>query len=108
MPEDPGPAHPAGTSRSTSATVPPNILRSLAVVTQDRIDLRPVLAGVGLSEDLLRSAALRVSYRQGAAVIHRVLETTGDAHLGLRAGAAQHPTSWGLLGFALMACDTVE
>jgi hypothetical protein len=35
----------SGTSRSTSATVPPVILRSLAVVViEDGLDLRPVLA----------------------------------------------------------------
>lgn len=109
MPEDPGPARLPGTSRSTSATIPPNILRYLAVVAaEDGIDFRPLLEQVGLDEDLMRLAALRVSYRQGAAVIRRVLELTGDQRLGLRVGAAQHLTAWGLLGFALMACDTLE
>ncbi|MFL6109731.1 MAG: AraC family transcriptional regulator [Catenulispora sp.] len=109
MPEAPDPADVPGTSRSTSATIPPNMLRSLAVVaTEDGVDLRTVLADVGLSEELMRSAALRVSYRQGAAVIRRALELTGDEDLGLRVGVAQHLTSWGLLGFALMACDTLE
>ncbi|MFC8672135.1 AraC family transcriptional regulator ligand-binding domain-containing protein [Streptomyces griseorubiginosus] len=38
----------------------------------------------------------------------RDVELTGDDVLGPRVGAAQHPTSWGLIGFALMACDTLE
>ncbi len=38
----------------------------------------------------MRSAALRVSYRQGSAVIRRALELTGHAHLGLRVGAARN------------------
>jgi AraC-like DNA-binding protein len=98
-----------GTSRSTSATVPPVILRSLAVIARDDgLDLRPLLASVGLDESLMLSPALRVSYRQGAAVIQQALELTGDEHLGLRVGAVQHPTSWGLLGFTLMASDTLE
>ena len=109
MSDAPAAAEPPGTSRSTSATIPPNILRSLAVVaTEKGIDLRPLLAESGLDEAMLRSPALRVSYRQGASVIQRALALTGDQHLGLRVGAVQHPTSWGLLGFALMASDTME
>jgi AraC-like DNA-binding protein len=56
----------------------------------------------------MRSAALRVSYRQGSAVIRSAVELTGDPHLGLRVGAAQHLTAWGLLGFAQMAADTLR
>ncbi|MGW4774805.1 AraC family transcriptional regulator [Nocardia sp. NPDC004278] len=99
----------SGTNRSTSATVPPTILRYLAVTAiEDGVDLRPLLANVGLDESVLRSPAWRVSYRQGAAVIQRALALTGDEHLGLRVGSVQSPTSWGLLGFAMMACDTLE
>lgn len=98
----------AGTSRSTSATIQPNILRYLVLVAEDRgIDLGPALERVGLDELAMRSADLRVSYRQGSAVIRRALELTGDEHLGMAVGAAQHLTSWGLLGFAVMASDTL-
>ncbi|MEU0641211.1 AraC family transcriptional regulator [Streptomyces umbrinus] len=100
---------PAGTSRSTSATIQPNILRYLTSVAFERgVDLRPHLEQVGLSETLMRSAALRVSYRQGSAVIRRALELTGDEHLGMKVGAAQHLTAWGLLGFALMAAENLR
>jgi AraC-like DNA-binding protein len=103
------PTAPAGTSRSTSATIQPNILRYLTVVAdQQGIDLRPHLKQVGLDETVMHSAALRVSYRQGSAVIRRALELTGDEHLGMKVGAAQHLTAWGLLGFALMAADTLR
>jgi AraC-like DNA-binding protein len=105
----PGPADPPGTSRSTSATIQPNILRCLVVVADERgVDLRPLLEQMGLDETVMRSAALRVSYRQGSAVIRRALELTRDEHLGLKVGAAQHLTAWGLLGFALMADDTLR
>jgi AraC-like DNA-binding protein len=56
----------------------------------------------------MRSAALRVSYRQGSAVIRRALELTGDERLGLKVGATQHLTAWGLLGFALLSADTLR
>ncbi|MFE2431998.1 AraC family transcriptional regulator [Streptomyces sp. NPDC059373] len=109
MPSAPGPANPPGTSRSTSATIQPNILRYLAVVTEERgIDIRPLLKQVGLDETVMRSAALRVSYRQGSVVIRRAIELTGDEHLGMKVGAVQHLTAWGLLGFALMASDTLR
>ncbi|MET9405038.1 AraC family transcriptional regulator [Streptomyces sp. NPDC002935] len=105
----PDPANSPGTSRSTSATIQPNILSYLVTVTDERgNDLRPLLEQVGLDETVMRSAALRVSYRQGSAVIRRALELTGDEHLGLKVGAAQHLTAWGLLGFALMADDTLR
>jgi AraC-like DNA-binding protein len=98
----------AGTSRSTSATIQPNILRYLVLVAEERgVDLRPALEQVGLDAVVMSSADLRVSYRQGSAVIRRALELTGDEHLGMSVGAAQHLTAWGLLGFAVMASDTL-
>ena len=109
MPPAPDPASLPGTSRSTSATIQPNILWYLVTVADERgVDLRPRLEQVGLDETVMRSAALRVSYRQGSAVIRRAVELTGDEHLGLKVGAAQHLTAWGLLGFALMADDTLR
>jgi AraC-like DNA-binding protein len=109
MPSSPVPEGFPGTSRSTSATISPNILRYLALVAgQYDVDLQPLLNEVGLDRTVMRSAALRVSYRQGSAVIRRALELTGDAHLGLRVGAAQHLTAWGLLGFAQMAAATLR
>lgn len=98
----------AGTSRSTSATIQPNILRYLLLVAEERrVDLRPALEQVGLDAVVMRSADLRVSYRQGSAVVRRALELTGDEHLGMSVGAAQHLTAWGLLGFAVMASETL-
>jgi AraC-like DNA-binding protein len=97
------------TSRSTSATIPPIILRYLiAVAGEVDADLRPALAQVGLDETMLGSTELRVSYRQGSEVIRRAVELTGDPHLGLRVGARQHPTAWGPMGFALLAADTLR
>lgn len=107
MPDDPRPSG-AGTSRSTSATIQPNILRYLVLVAEERgVDLKPALEEVGLDEVMMRFVDLRVSYRQGSTVIRRALDLTGDEHLGMSVGAAQHLTAWGLLGLALMASDTL-
>ncbi|MFJ3307314.1 AraC family transcriptional regulator [Streptomyces sp. NPDC086549] len=109
MPSQPAADDTPGTSRSTSATIQPNILRYLALVTDTYgVDLQPELTRVGLDETVMRSAELRVSYRQGSTVIRSAVELTGDPHLGLRVGAAQHLTAWGLLGFAQMAADTLR
>ncbi|WP_408991837.1 AraC family transcriptional regulator ligand-binding domain-containing protein [Streptomyces europaeiscabiei] len=89
-----GPVAFSGTSRSTSATIQPNILHYLAYlasVAEERgVDLRHVLEQVGLDETVMCSAAPRVSYRQGSTVIRRALELTGDTRLGMRVGAVQH------------------
>ncbi|NGO10088.1 AraC family transcriptional regulator [Streptomyces sp. HC44] len=109
MPDAPDPAADPGTSRNTSATIAPNILRYLARVADEYgVDLQPLLTRVGLDPRVMRSAALRVSYRQGSDIIRRAVEQTGDAHLGLRVGAAQRLTAWGLLGFAMMSADTLQ
>jgi AraC-like DNA-binding protein len=99
---------PVGVTQSTSAAISPAVLRTLsAVAARNGVDLKPVLASVGLHEDLMSSPSLRVSYRQCCAVIQRALELTGDARLGLRVGAAERVTSWGLVGFAMLAAETV-
>ncbi|WP_327312642.1 AraC family transcriptional regulator [Streptomyces sp. NBC_01235] len=109
MPDAPAPVTSPGTSRSTSATIAPNILRYLARVAHEySVDLQPLLTRAGLDPTVMRSATLRVSYRQGSDVIRQAVEQTGDEHLGLRVGAAQHLTAWGLLGFAMMAADTQQ
>ena len=109
MPDASAPAPSPGTSRSTSATIAPTILRYLARVAHDYdVDLQPLLTRVGLDATVMASTALRVSYRQGSDVIRQAVEQTGDEHLGLRVGAAQHLTAWGLLGFAMMAADTQQ
>jgi len=109
MTADPAQTAARPTNRSTSATIPPIILRYLtAVVDELGADLRPALAHVGLDETMLQSVELRVSYRQGSEVIRRAVQLTGQDHLGLRVGARQHPTAWGLMGFALMAADTLR
>jgi AraC-like DNA-binding protein len=109
MSADPSQTTARATNRSTSATIPPVIMRYLtAVIDELGADLRPALARVGLDERMLQSADLRVSYRQGSEVIRRGLKLTGSDHLGLRVGARQHPTAWGLMGFALMAAGTLR
>jgi AraC-like DNA-binding protein len=99
----------SGTSRSTSATIQPSVLRYLLAVAEQRnIDLGPALAEMGLDPGVLQSTELRVSYRQGSAVIQHALRLTADSGLGLAVGSGQHLTAWGLPGFGLLASETVQ
>jgi len=109
MPDAPAPVTSPGTNRSTSATIAPNILRYLGRgAGESGVDLQPLLTRAGLDPAVMGSAALRVSYRQGSDVIRQAVRLTGDEHLGLRVGAAQHLTAWGLIGLAMMAADTLQ
>ncbi|MER5863011.1 AraC family transcriptional regulator [Kitasatospora sp. NPDC002040] len=104
-----GAAHGPTTHRDSSAAIRPSILWHLAAVAGERgVDLDPALASVGLDRAVLESPDIRVSYRQGCAVIERALELTGDPCLGLAVGAVQTLSSWGPLGLALLAADTLQ
>ena len=108
MPDDPH-HHVSVTSRSATATIPPSIVRYLKLVLMRRgLDLQPALSAVGLEPDILDSPDLRSSYRQGSAVIKQALRMTGDSGLGLDVGSAQQATSWGLVGLALLASETLQ
>ncbi|WP_338889271.1 AraC family transcriptional regulator [Rhodococcus sovatensis] len=106
---DAGPEDRSGISRSTSATIPPSILRYLALVLERRgFDLQPALDAVGLTSSVLDAVDLRTSYRQGSSVIHDAIAATGDSGLGLSVGTAQQATSWGVVGLALLTSQTLE
>ncbi|MFJ1707656.1 AraC family transcriptional regulator [Kitasatospora sp. NPDC088346] len=79
-----------------------------AVAGERGVDLNPAPSSVGLDRAVLESPELRVSYRQGYEVVERALELTGDPCLGLAVGSVQNLSSWGPLGFALLASDTLE
>jgi AraC-like DNA-binding protein len=108
MADDPHEATRTDVARSASATIPPNIMRYLQLVLARRgHDLRPALSAVGIEQHALDAPDLRTSYRQGSAVIQQGIRATGDTGLGLEVGAAQHVTSWGLVGLALLSSPTL-
>ena len=89
-----------------SAVIAPHVLRYLHLVAAERgHDLGPDLLRAGLVREALASSQMRVSYRQGAAVIAGAIEALGDPLLGLAVGRRQHAASWGVLGLALMTAD---
>ncbi len=93
---------------STLATIVPNTLRYLGLEVAARgLDLQPVLAAAGLPPAVLGAEQLRISYRQGTAVVAGAVELTGDPGLGLDVGARQHATAWSTVGLLLMAAPSL-
>lgn len=94
--------------RATSATIAPNIVRYLVLVARDvGVSLDAKLRSVGLSPDVLADSHLRVSYRQGRAVIAHALDVLPISDLGLVVGARQPVSSYGVLGLGMMSSATV-
>ncbi|RLP82880.1 AraC family transcriptional regulator [Mycetocola lacteus] len=99
------PTPPAG---AISAAIAPNILRYLARVSGELgVTLGDALDRVGLTPDLLDSPELRVSFRQGDAVIRAALTRSPRADLGLLVGTAQHIAASGPVGFGMMTAPTL-
>ncbi|MFJ4012688.1 AraC family transcriptional regulator [Streptomyces sp. NPDC090026] len=102
---DAAPADP----RHGSATLTPHLLRHLVLVAAGRgCDLGPALERVGLCGSDLELVGRRISYRQASSVIREAIRELGDPGLGLAVGRRQRATSWGLVGFALLASPTLR
>ncbi len=62
----------------------------------------------GLSPRLLADPDAVVDARQMERVWEVAVEETGDAHLGLHLGEGIQPAAIGVLGVAMMSCDTLQ
>lgn len=98
----------AEAARLSRADVPPMFIRAMLRVAQAR-DVSPtrLCLGLGFGPDDLRDPALRVSYRQTRQLSARICTELKDPALGLAAGQAQTPLSWGLPGLAMLTCRTL-
>jgi AraC-like DNA-binding protein len=74
---------------------------------EHRVDIAPLLAEAGLTRADLDDADRRITAAQYARLWAHGEVLTGDPHLGLHAGAIPRPGKYGILGFAMMACDTL-
>ncbi|MDP9900849.1 AraC family transcriptional regulator [Variovorax ginsengisoli] len=84
------------------------LIRALLRVAQSR-HLSParLCLGLGFDPDDLRDPVLRVSYRQTRALCKRLQVQLNEPSLGLLAGQAQTPLSWGLPGLVMLTCQTL-
>lgn len=95
-------------SRNALADVPPVLIRTLLRVAQAKgASVQRLCRGLGFSPDDLHNRELRVSYRQTRELTARVRAELNDPALGLTAGQAQSPLSWGLPGLAMLTCRTL-
>lgn len=92
----------------SSAIIAPHIIRYLLLVADENgVSLDRSLRAAGLSRETLHSTALRVSYRQGRAVIEAALDAVQIPALGIVVGGRQPITASGLLGLAMMSSPTI-
>lgn len=95
-------------SRLSRADIPPMLVRALLRVAQARgASPSRLCLGLGFSPEDLKDPELRVSYRQTRALSTRLQTQLNDPALGLAAGQAQTPLSWGMPGLAMMTCQTL-
>lgn len=91
-----------------SATISPHVIRYLVQEAERRgISLERPLREAGLTPEVLDAPSLRVSFRQGSAVIDAALRLFDDPAAGLAVGGAQPITASGVLGLGMMSSPRV-
>ncbi len=88
-------------------TTPPQLARLIMQVLEaEGVNPNQLLHGTGLQPDSLRQAEDNLSIKQLLTVIHRALDLSSEPGLGLRVGARENISTWGMLGYALMSSAT--
>jgi len=96
------------TPPAPSATISPHVIRYLVQEAERRgISLERPLREAGLTPEVLDAPSLRVSFRQGSAVIEAALRLFDDSAAGLAVGGAQPITASGVLGLGMMSSPRV-
>ena len=90
--------------------IPPAVLSGVIELGQrEGFDTEPWFAETGLSATrILTDDAIRVSFRQAAAVLRRAVRTMPGRPLGMQVGGRDMLLSMGILGVALRSCATVS
>ena len=71
------------------------------------VDTDVLLSALALERSHLDEADRMLSAAQYAELWHLAVALSSDDYLGLHAGAVARPGKYGILGFAMMACDTL-
>jgi AraC-like DNA-binding protein len=95
--------------RLTAAVIPPSVLAGLLELA-DRHGLRAGdwFSGTGLTPEHMTAADVRVSFRQAETVLRRALRALPAGPHGIRVGARDALTSFGMVGFAMRSAETLE
>lgn len=70
--------------------------------------LGPLLTDIGLKPDDLDDSDRSIPAAAYIALWKRAVALTGDTHLGLHVGEVVRPGKYGILGYAMMSCETLE
>ncbi|MET0191266.1 MAG: AraC family transcriptional regulator, partial [Pseudonocardia sediminis] len=90
------------------AAIPPNVLAGvLDVGRREGLAVHPWFAGTGLDPALLYAPGARVSFQQARTVLRRALDALPGRPLGIEVGERDALLSFGFLGIAMRASETV-
>lgn len=90
------------------ANLVPVTARALLALAEDRgLSAERLCRGLGLSAQTLAQADALVSHQQTRALILRAQRMLDEPALGLAVGARETPISWGLVGLAMLTCETL-
>ena len=89
------------------ADIVPYMARSLLGLMEDRgLSLERLCRGLGFTHTDLLDRHLLLSHQQVRSLVLRAQLLTRDPALGIASGARQPPVSWGLMGLAMLTCET--
>jgi AraC-like DNA-binding protein len=78
------------------------------LVASQGASAREILAGTGVSPALLDNPSQRLTLEQELELYTRIAHLNTDPLLGMRVGARQPLSSYGILGYAMMGAETVR
>jgi AraC-like DNA-binding protein len=89
------------------ADIVPYMARSLLGLMEDRgVPLERLCRGLGFTHTDLLDSHLLLSHNQVRSLVLRAQQLARDPALAIACGARQTPMSWGLLGLAMLTCET--
>ena len=71
------------------------------------ISVDKLLNGTELSEQIFNESDILITYDQAIRIFENALDNYPERGLGLRFGRSESPTDWGILGYAMLCCETV-
>jgi AraC-like DNA-binding protein len=84
------------------------IVATASVLAERNIPLEALLAGSGIPAERLQEPARLINHHQELIVFDNARRFSQDESLGLRIGRAMHISSYGILGYTMLASPTVR
>lgn len=86
-------------------------IHNVALIRQElegqSANLIELFRGSGVSPNIVENDEALLTYEQVTRIIQNALCLASKPGLGLRIGRRESPTDWGVLGFAMLSCNTV-